>query len=265
MSRASTRPEAGASFAAPGPWALAPELRVAVDGVDAVVVAPADLGAGGHRHPIVTVANGSHARPTRYTGLREHLASWGHVVVASTCTATGTGREVLAAARHVVQEQSRPGSPFEGRLAVDRVAAVGHSQGAAGAVNAALAGGGLVGAVVACNLPRPLWVSRRDHFDLTRLAAPTLLLTGTADRAICSGAVVAAYHRQLAGPAACAARIGAGHNAVQGPAHGFLGVITAWLRLHLAGDPGARDVFAGPLPQLLDDPAWTAAAVRGSA
>ncbi|MFI6323001.1 alpha/beta hydrolase [Nonomuraea sp. NPDC050556] len=249
-----------AHFAVPGPWAVA----TGTSGGHRLYH-PADLGAGGLRHPIVTWGNGTAATPDNYPGLLNRLASWGFAVVASTDTTTGTGTEMLAALQHLVGLDADPSSPFHGKLDVTKVAAVGHSQGAGGSVNAANLSGGLVTTVVPIALPAPIWVSPGDAFSVAALPCPVFFMSGTSDWIISPSSAVTGYYNQAAHGAAKAMLKGAGHNDIQNTGGGFLGYLTAWLMYQLRGDALARGAFVGSPPQLLADTAWQDQATKGLA
>jgi hypothetical protein len=143
-----------ATYSARGPWtvgtcevaaASAPCVSPGAATSDAsttalyVVFYPMAPAAGGLKRPIVTWGNGTGATPSQYSVLLTHIASWGFVVVASTSPNTGTGSEMLAGEDYLVAANAQPGSSFYGSLDVAHVGAVGHSQGADGAVQALLA------------------------------------------------------------------------------------------------------------------------------
>jgi len=220
------------------------------------VFRPADLGADGTRHPIVTWGNGSGATPSSYAALLRHLASWGFVVVVSTSTQTGTGEEILAGVRWLVEQDGDPASAYFGALDTTAVAAVGHSQGAGGSVRAAVHGDGLITTVVPIQLPAQIWVSPGDEYDVSQLRVPVLFLGGGLDLIISAPWTLRAYYDQVPGPAALGVRAWAGHLAPTGDGDGFRGYLTAWLRYRLAGDAEAAAAFAGPDPELLRNPAW---------
>ena len=72
-------------FGAGGPWAIAhTTFTDPATGFTYELTLPADLGANGFEHPVVTWGNGSWAVPSQYAGVLDHLASWGFVVIAST-------------------------------------------------------------------------------------------------------------------------------------------------------------------------------------
>ncbi|WP_433440688.1 alpha/beta hydrolase [Nonomuraea sp. CA-141351] len=244
-------------FAATGPYAVA----TGTSGGHRLYH-PADLGAGGFAHPIVTWGNGTNATPDNYPGVLNQLASWGFAVVASTDTTTGTGAEILAAAQHLAGLNSDSGSVFAGKLDVTRVAAVGHSQGAGGSVNATNHSGGLITTVVPIALPAQIWVSPGDEFSVAALTCPVLFLSGANDWVISSAATVQGYYDQVPGAAGKALLKGAGHNDIQNGGGGFLGYLTAWLMYQLRGDTLARGAFAGPAPELPTNTAWQGQAVK---
>ncbi|MEV0150339.1 MULTISPECIES: alpha/beta hydrolase [unclassified Nonomuraea] len=240
-----------AHYRTTGPWAVAtadvPGYRLTY---------PADLGAGGIKHPIITWGNGTNAVPAQYSGVLDQLASWGFAVVASTDTTTGTGSEMIAAAQYLVDRNSDASSVFHGKLDVTKVGAVGHSQGAGGSVNTATKTTGLIDTVVPIALPAPIWVSPGDAFSVSKLACPVLFLSGAADTLISPGSAIQTYYGQVPGAAAKALLKGAGHNTIQGTGGGFLGYLTAWLMYQLQGDTYARGAFAGSTPELNTNANW---------
>jgi pimeloyl-ACP methyl ester carboxylesterase len=223
---------------------------------------PATLGSGGAIHPIVTWGNGSWATPDNYPGLLNHLASWGFAVVASTDTTTGTGAEILAAAQHLIGLNTDPASVFHGKLDTTQVAAVGHSQGAGGAVNAANDSAGLIKTVVPIAVPAPWMASPGDEFSVAALTCPVLFLSGVNDWLISSAATVQGYYDQATAGAGKAMLKGAGHNDIQNTGGAFLGYVTAWLRYRLMADAQARGAFAGAAPELPTNTAWQDQALK---
>lgn len=244
-------------YAAPGIHAV---TSIGVPGYQ--VFHPADIATGSRRHPVVTFGNGSYATYEQYEELLRHLASWGFVVVVADSSVTGDGSEILAAARYVLAQNDNPESVFHDRIDVEHVAAVGHSQGAGGAINASTGSDGLITSTAVLNLPDPWWATRPvDVIDVARLTGPVFYLTGAEDP-LSTAVPQAAYHALGPGPAVRGRLLGVGHN---WPADGggFRGYLTAWLRFTLTGDDNAAPAFVGPAPELSTDPAWDGTAVRG--
>ena len=221
-----------------------------------VLYYPTNLGAGGVHHPIVTWGNGTDATPSNYTGVLQHLASWGFAVVASTSTATGSGVQVLAGANYLVNQNGNSSSIFFGKLDTTKVAAAGHSQGASGATNATVLSNGLIKSTVTFNLPNPSWVSAEHVTDWTKITKPILFMTGSNDWLISSASGQTGYYNGIAGPAAKASLKGAGHNTIQGTGGGYLGYATAWLLYTLQGNTTARGAYVGSPPEINTNTNW---------
>jgi len=236
------------------------------------VFAPADLGAGGTKSPIVTWGNGTGATVSKYYPLLNHLASWGIVVIASSTSKAGTGEEMVAGAWHLIAENTTAGSSFEGRLDTEHIASVGHSQGAGGSTRAALNHPDLITTAVPINLPGPRWikalrgirVTPADHlFDLTQLTRPVFLVGGSKDIISLPGANTV-YYDKVPGPAAVGCFTGVDHLAVSKKTV-YFGYVTAWLRYQLFDDPAARPAFVGDQAELLINEAWQNQGVKNLA
>lgn len=260
-------------FYAPGPWAVtaAPNFACCDSSGQAYDLwAPTDLGAGGMRHPIITWGNGTGALPESYDYFLRHLASWGFVVIASRQLNTGTGREILDAARYLAREARRPGSPFQGKLDIRRIGSIGHSQGATGAVNALRLSNGRLRTAVALAIPTNLICQGlADCVNPAQLTGGSVFyLNGSLDVLI-SPSRQPAWQGGLNSNEAFynatpdtvgklwATLAGANHNDVQGQpdcrgtsagtcangVYGYLGYGTAWMADRLMDDPAARGAF----------------------
>ncbi|MFD4467515.1 alpha/beta hydrolase [Rhodococcus sp. NPDC058505] len=214
-----------------------------------------DSDGDGVRHPVVTFGNGSHATSRQYETLLRHLASWGFVVVVANSCDTGDGAEMLDALDEVLALDTDPDSALHDRLDVTRIAALGHSQGAGGAVNATTRSNGRITATALLNLPDPMWVTEpTDAIDTAALTGPVLLLTGAADP-VSTAAAQQGYFDAVPGPATRGRLLGTAHTWPR-DGGGFRGYLTAWLDHTLRGDDEAARAFTGPAPQFLADPAW---------
>lgn len=221
---------------------------------------PADL--GDTRHPVVTWGNGTDAVPEQYSRLLTHLASWGYVVVASTSGRTGNGVRILAGARQVLRLGDDPGSRFHDRIDASRVAAAGHSQGAAGAINAANHSAGLIRTVVPVALPSNLVLALRppSGFDAGKLHASAFYLGGSRDLLFAPPLAQRVHYERTPGTAVLAVLKDADHLTIQGDtARGggrFLGYLTAWLQFQLRDDAMAARAFTGAHPELDGNTHW---------
>lgn len=244
------------TYAAPGPWSITTTTVADGAGRQFRLLYPADLGAGGVDHPVLTWGNGTFANPDTYPGVLQHLASWGFVVVAFTGDTTASGLAMLAGAQLVVAADSDPASPFFGHVDTARVGALGHSQGAGGAVNATTKSGGLITTTVPIALTRPLFVFPEDRFDLTALVDPVLFLGGGLDLLFAPPFTIRAAYDEVPGPAAVAILKLADHWTIQASGGRFLGYLTAWLMYQLQDDPVARAAFVGAPPEINTNTAW---------
>jgi hypothetical protein len=122
------------------------------------------LGAFGD-HPVVVFGSGTNwfyndpalqkNSNCYYELFLRHLASWGFVVIAYNDGQVGSGQEMLQASDLAVllDALNTPDNPFYDNLDTSSMAAVGHSQGAVGAINATRNGGGRFESVMTLAMP----------------------------------------------------------------------------------------------------------------
>jgi pimeloyl-ACP methyl ester carboxylesterase len=217
-----------------------------------------------------------------YSTLLGHFASYGFTVIASTLPNTGSGREIDAAAHYLIAQDRTAGSVFRGRLAVDRVAAVGHSQGAGGATRAATSDPNVITTLMTFSLPDTKWVGANPDcptaadclFNPSLLARPAFFISthGVLDSVIAPPATETAFFTSVSAHAALGIierfdGTVADHSTIQDPTHGgtpggFLGYATAWLEYRLLANAQAGAAFSGPHPQLVADSNWPGSAVK---
>ena len=232
---------------------------------------PRNYGALGFKSPIVTWGNGTAGTPRMYSTLLSHLASYGFTVIASTSPMTGSGSEIDAAARYLVAQDSTPGSVFYRRLDVHHVAAVGHSQGAGGAVRAAISDPRVITALMTFSLPVTLLLTGPST---ARLTQPTFFISthGPFDAVIAPPWAERAFYRHVRVHAALGiirdsdGKL-ADHTSVQNAAYGgnpggLLGYATAWLEYRLRGNATAGAAFTGAHPELVSNTNWPGSAAK---
>jgi hypothetical protein len=283
-------------YYAPGPWAVTTVKAVGCcdsSGAAFDVWYPTDLGHHGFRHPIITWGNGTNAVPGQYSYLLSHLASWGFVVVASENTNTGTGQEILDAARWMVAQNDRASTRFSHALAPTRVGAIGHSQGASGALNALIKSDGLITTAVTIELPAQLYcvtTPARCADTRTLTGGALFLVNGSADIVISPSTQLPPW--QLAGLQsdsayyqAAPASVAKVWGTLRGPAHddvqgwpdcasarppidppsscvngvyGYLGYPTAWMMDRLQDDGYAHQAFVSGTGEMFHETTnWT--------
>lgn len=244
-----------ATYQAVGPWEVTTATLTASSGEHYDLFRPRHLGDGGFRHPIITWGNGSLTPSEHYSQVLRHLASWGFVVVASRSTWTGDGHEILEAARLLVHADGDRASDLYQKLDVANIGAMGHSQGAYGALNATLRSEGQIKTAVAINLPDTFWLNPLQAAELGRVTQDVFLVGGDSDW-MSTPLGLLEYVEQLPAVAAVATLAGAEHDAIMHDADRYVGYITAWMMHQLQADPYAAGAFVGERPEILTNAAW---------
>ena len=220
---------AQADFSARGPY---PTTTYNATGY--TVFHPTTLGANGLKHPVIAWGNGTGATPSAYTGLLNHLASYGFVVVAANTTSAGNGAAMSGGIDLILAENTRMGSRFLGKIDTTSIGVSGHSQGAIGAVNVAIND-----SRVSAALPIQGLKLNRGAIDI-----PVFAIAGSADFIIRASSVRAIF-TGATGPAVYGVLQGATHFAPIGaqPNAEIRHYATAWFRLHLFHETALRNQF----------------------
>lgn len=281
-SAATTNPyPVSTEFAAPGTYATT-SMMVTTNGDTYDVFRPSSYRSLGFKSPIITWGNGTNATPGMYSTLLSHFASYGFTVIASTLTNTGSGREIAGGVRFLVAANAAAGNTFTRHLNVHEVAAVGHSQGATGAVRVATMDSRLISSVMTFSLPNVKWsfpnsdcpVKADCEANPRRLTQPIFFISthGPIDSIIASPATERADFHSVAGRAVLGIIAVSGdhladHNSDQdtafgGSPEGELGYSTAWLEYTLRGDRRAAPAFTGSHPEIMSNADWPGSQVK---
>jgi hypothetical protein len=271
-----------------GAWAVTERLGGACcdsSGNKFDLIYPTNLGAGGFKHPILTWGNGTKAKPGQYHYFLKHLASWGFVIVATEDENTGTGQTIVDAAKYMIGENSNSSSIFFDKLEVREIGALGHSQGATGAINAMIKSGGLIKTVIPIELPRQFFCSSKANCTDTKnlTAGSIFFIDGSADGispptqyswesgeqsiqayydatpvgiAKVKGTLIGPDHLDLIGQPDCStdrAPVLAQFMCRNG-VYGYLGYPTAWMMAQLQGDNYAAGAFAKGGGEIFSEP-----------
>jgi hypothetical protein len=263
-------------YHADGRWAVTARLAAACcdsSGNKFDLYYPANLGAGGFKHPILTWGNGTKAQPGQYDYFLKHLASWGFVIVATEDENTGPGQTILDAANYMIGENSNSSSIFFQKLDVKEIGTLGHSQGATGAINALIKSGGTIKTVIALELPRQFFcrskVNCTDTKNLTAgsiffidgskdgISPPTQYSWESGEQSIqayydatpsgiakVKGTLIRPDHVDLIGQPDCPTDWKRWLFMCTGGVYGYLGYPTAWMMAQLQGDTYAAGAFA---------------------
>lgn len=234
---------------------------------------PTNLGANGFMHPIITWGNGTFGTSSGVAYFLKHMASWGFVIIATRDRFTGPGDTILDAANYLVKA-NRDATILNGRflnkLNVTQIGAIGHSQGAGGAIRALIKSGGSIKTVIPIELPgqqfcfcapsEVLDTSKITHgsvffvdgsLDLP-VSPPTQAPSATGLQSIAAfydavpngvlklkGSLKGATHNDIGGQPSCDAAPEPCFNGV----YGYLAYPTAWMADQLEVDTSAHAAF----------------------
>jgi len=266
-----------ARYAAPGPYGETDISYTFSTGLVYKIYRPASYAALGFASPIVTWGDGTGGTPDDTAVFLRHLATWGFTVIAVDLKNTGSGREIDAAAKFMAARNFNPASQFYLHLNVTKIAAVGFSQGAGGAVRAATNDPGLFKAVETFSLPNKIFAgpnpdcpTRQDCLaDPAALTQPVFFISthGLLDAVIASPATERGFFNSVhvhtaLGIISRSDGLLADHPSIAQNPGGFLGYATAWLRYQLRGDLVAAGAFTGPHPELVSNSNWPGSAVK---
>jgi hypothetical protein len=262
-----TLPLEGAPLAEPGPYQVTSGPAFGSPGL--MVFHPADLAAFPTRDtlPVLVWGNGGCAIDTaRYGGFLSTIASHGFVVLGTAAQEgaerrQATAEDLLAAVDWAFAENSRSGSPLNGKIHTDQVAAMGQSCG--GFLSVSVGADPRIDTIGMFNSgvqpPNPNAPAGRfpSTDALKNLRGPVLLING-AERDFLTPASHATYEAITHVPAFYGARENAGHTAtVFHPGGGeYANVASNWLRWTFKKDADAAKMFVGDDCSLCTNPNW---------
>jgi dienelactone hydrolase len=128
----------------------------------------------------VALAPGYTASGTDYEFVGDMLASHGIAALLTTPTDTNAdqpparGDDLVAAVKHLMEENSRQGSPLQGKLATDRICVTGQSMGGGGTLFAA----NKLGNMIKCALPMEPW---QPGGSFPMITAPIMIIGAASD------------------------------------------------------------------------------------
>lgn len=96
---------------------------------------PKELEENEERYPMIMVTNASNVKASKMVPFFERVASWGFIVVGNEDPQTGTGETTSITLDYMLNLESD--SLLYNRIDTENIGLVGHSQGGAGAINAA--------------------------------------------------------------------------------------------------------------------------------
>lgn len=267
-----TLPEEGAPKAIAGKYAVTAEAAFGTDGLK--VFRPAKLENFPRRDklPVVVWGNGGCAIDNpRYNGFLETIASHGFLVVTTAASAApqqpaqsgapprraATAESLKAGIDWADRENTRAGSPLNGRIDTKQVAVMGQSCG--GRLSIELGADPRVKTIGVFNAGL-----NADQMELlAKLHGPVLLINGH-ERDFMMVPSKTTYDAIDKLPAFYGARHGAGHTATAYHAGGgeFANVASNWVRWQFKKDRKAGAMFVGRKCELCTNPNWDTAGKR---
>jgi hypothetical protein len=235
-----------------------------------VIVRPSNLDAFPKKDtlPVIAWGNGGCAIDSKsFMGFMSTVASHGFLVI-GTAAIEGAPRrqanvdDLRSAIDWADKENSRDGSPLKGKIAVDKVAAMGSSCGGflsieVGADPRVKTIGVFNSGVIKLDPKNPPPFPIPDVSTLAKLHGPVLLVNGH-DTDFMMATSKATYDWLEKKPAFYGSRHGAGHSATFfHPGGGeFANVAWSWAAWQLKGDKKAGAMFAGKDCGLCKNPSW---------
>ena len=270
---ASALPEEGAPKAEPGPYQVSSAPTFGTPGLMAFQPSSLDRFPKSDTMPVVVWGNGGCAIDgARYAGFLTTIASHGFLVI-TTAPQEGAPRrqatadDLKAAIDWAVRENTRAGSPLNGKIETKRVAVMGQSCG--GFLSIALGADPRVGTIGVFNSgvqernpdAPPSAFPTADA--LKKLHGPVLLINGH-ERDFMMARSKATYDAIENLPAFYGSRHGAGHTATAfHPGGGeFANVASNWVLWQFKGDRKASAMFVGKKCQLCTNSNWDAESKR---
>ncbi len=232
---------------------VGPQAGTAPDGGTAprfTMFRPKDMAQGGLCHPVITWGNGTNVTPAIYKVLLNNLASHGFVVIGSNSTnvAQGNPAPMLVGVTWVLEQNDTASSALYHRIDTTHIGATGHSQGAMATTQVS------ADSHITTSVPIEGASAQKN------LHGPAMFFCGGQDTLVgCSGAQ-SAINAVTTLPAMYAEYLSVDH----GSWMTFSGskpspvetTVTAWMRVHLMGDPELRSWFYGASCKLCTDSAW---------
>ena len=211
-----------------GPFAVTTDGKA---GANSTVWRPTELGKDGVKHPIFVWGTGATALPSRYQDHFTHVASHGFVVISPNSSNVNAGL-LKASLDWILAQNAVAGSPYEGKLATNKVAMGGHSLGSVSTFNQE---------ATETRLTTTIHIAGGsfDGQGSSKVKTPTAYICGAAGD-IALPQCQADFQAVKTHPTFYSELQGIGHEAA---ARSALPGITAWLRWHLAGEVDKKAMF----------------------
>ena len=211
---------------------------------------PSEMKKSDKKYPVVLFVNGTGVGASRYKPVFEHLASRGFIAVGNEDPSTWEGKKADATLDFLLKTNEDENSIFCGKLDLENIGIVGHSQGGVGVYNtindtehsalykcAVSLSPTEVETAAAIGIP----------YDPAKTTIPVFMLCGTNNDVISPEKKADSYEK-VTSSKVMAVRKGAAHGEMLYSADGY---VTAWFMWLLQGDENAAKAFSGSDPEIL--------------
>ena len=216
---------------------------------------PAELENKDAKYPVVLFVNGTGVGVSRYKPVFEHLASWGFIAIGNEDPSSWKGEKADATLAYLLKENENKDSMFFGKVDLENIGVIGHSQGGVGVyntINATEHNDIYKCAVTLSPTEEETAAGIKIPYDPAKTTIPIFMLCGTNNDVISPENMQKSYAK-VTSSKAMAVRKDVGHGEMLYSVDGYT---TAWFMWYLKGDSEAAKAFTGESPELLTNPLY---------
>jgi dienelactone hydrolase len=229
---------------------------------------PGELAQFSQSWPVIVLDNGTGVPLSKYPAVARHYASWGFIVIGTEEEYSWSGFGAEMCVRHLQRLNEREtiedqANVFCGKIDLDKIGIVGHSQGGVGVINAITVQphhDRYQAAVVLSPTNMELAASLEWDYDPSGVSIPILLMAGAGggDDWVVTGEQLKQIYDRIPSDKVMLRRSGTAHAEMLYAADGY---VTAWFMALLKGDQEAAAAFSGKAPEILSNPLYQDQAV----
>lgn len=220
---------------------------------------PSQLTEKAETYPVIVICNGSGTPLSKYPAVARHFASWGFIVIGTEEQYDWDGFSSEMCIRYLerLNENKIIGENkdnfFYGKIDLENVGIVGHSQGGIGVLNAVTIQPHSAVFKTAVSLSptnKELAHNLMWEYDATKVSIPILLIAGAGggDDWVVTVEQLEEIYNDIGSDKVMLRRKNTAHNEVLYTANGY---VTAWFMWQLQGDKRAEAAFIGDTPEVI--------------
>ncbi|MGN0754527.1 MAG: hypothetical protein ACI4ME_08710 [Aristaeellaceae bacterium] len=220
---------------------------------------PSGLTEKADAYPVIVISNGSGTPLSKYPAVAKHFASWGFIVIGTEERYDWDGFSSEMCIRYLkrLNESKTIGEEkdniFFGKIDLENVGIVGHSQGGVGVLNAVTAQPHSAVFKTAVSLSptnKEMAHNLMWDYNAAKVSIPILLVAGAGggDDWVVTGEQLEEIYNDIGSDKIMLRRKDTVHNEVLYTANGY---VTAWFMWQLQGDESAAAAFTGDSPEMM--------------